>query len=294
MNLSPSEVELFYRVWFSLLLYTNRELQIFDDLKEPSQPRALSISPEDAAQLRDALWEEEKLLDRFIAENPHKLSSDDLALASSWHTRRSGPFFIFRCLKKYTIFLDDNHAYGVLGLIDPLEDILGPYLPIMVETTLLPLGNKIIYDGLLSTYSVYFGGGIRADLKVQYQDAKELGGVITQLGELDPAETARRVGASNALVLKAFQKQLYADGLSPATVERHMTVLNLYAADFRPAQLIRRATSDDVQAFLTDWLPQHSPGKLQKPDTSLKRFIRFLRDTGRMDWPEAEAILKRL
>ena len=61
MNLSPSEVELFYRVWFSLLLYTNRELQIFDDLKEPSQPRALSISPEDAAQLRDALWEEEKL-----------------------------------------------------------------------------------------------------------------------------------------------------------------------------------------------------------------------------------------
>lgn len=260
MKLTTAECNRFFRTWFSLLIYTNRKHTIVPDLKEPSNPRKLRISPELAVQIRDVVWEEDNILAEFAAANPHKLAPGDLKLALSWQTRRSGTFFIFRHLKKYTIFLDEKgKAYGVLGLLDSFEDMVGSHLPVMAQTTLLPFEDKITYDGLLAGYPVHFGSGIREDLNYQYQDCQELGGVITRLGELDPEEVAQRTAASNIRVLKAFQKYLRQKGYSPDTVDRHIEALTLYGESFRPQQFIREPTLDEVREFLDVWLPQHSP-----------------------------------
>ena len=40
-------------------------------------------------------------------------------------------------------------AYGVVALFDPFEKVIGPYLPRMIETTLLPFKGRIVYDGEL-------------------------------------------------------------------------------------------------------------------------------------------------
>ena len=69
-------------------------------------------------------------------------------------TRSPGKFYVFRYLKKYTVFLTSggspNKAYGVLGLADPMEQVIGPYLPRLITTVLLPFKGRIIYDGLIS------------------------------------------------------------------------------------------------------------------------------------------------
>ena len=96
----------------------------------------------------------------------------------------SGTFYVFRYLKKYTVFLsseDQPTAYGVLALTDPFEDLVGPYLPVMTETTLLPFKDKIVYDSILNSYRISFGGGIRRSLKESYENAKQRRGIVTSL-----------------------------------------------------------------------------------------------------------------
>jgi hypothetical protein len=78
-----------------------------------------------------------------------------------------------------------SRAYGVLGLISPIDKVIGPDLPLLVDATLLPFHDKIIYDGILAPYSIYFGPGIRADLNKTYRDIKEREGITTSL--LPPA-----------------------------------------------------------------------------------------------------------
>ena len=85
----------------------------------------------------------------------------------------SGKFFIFRYLKKFTIFLsttDPVRAYGVLGLVSEIEEIIGPYLPVYVEAVLLPFDDRIIYDSVLLPYNVSFGSGIQRELAQSYRD----------------------------------------------------------------------------------------------------------------------------
>lgn len=48
-----------------------------------------------------------------------------------------------------------------------------------VQAVLLPFKGQVIYDGLMQSYSVFFGGGIKGDLKEQYMRAKQRGEIIT-------------------------------------------------------------------------------------------------------------------
>ena len=82
------------------------------------------------------------------------------------------------------VFLTDEEpvvAYGVVALFDPFEDVIGPYLPRMIKTTLLPFKGRIVYDGLVTGYNVFFGGGIKRRLNESYKEAKERFGIVTSL-----------------------------------------------------------------------------------------------------------------
>lgn len=52
-------------------------------------------------------------------------------------------------------------AYGVLALSQPFDELIGPPLPVMLQTVLLPFKDKIVYDGLTTGPCVSFGSGIR-------------------------------------------------------------------------------------------------------------------------------------
>ena len=118
------------------------------------------------------------------------LSDDELDIVLSWRHQVAGTFYVFRQLKNYMVFLssgDPPIAYGVVALSEPFEDVIGPYLPRMIETVLMPFKGKIVYDGLLSGYNISFGGGIKRMLNDSYRQAKEGAGIVTSL----PVESAR-------------------------------------------------------------------------------------------------------
>jgi len=183
MKISEEDADLFFRLTWSLQFYVNQQLQILPDVDSLEAYEA--VSTEDKLKVRDALYEHLKLLDDFVAENPADLSAEELANVKSWRQPVRGDFYIERFLKKGTIFVGgekSSQVYLVLGLHDSLEDIFyGFPPPIRVQATLLPFKGRIIYDGLLNVYRIYFGGGIRGDLKETYMAAKQRGRIIETL-----------------------------------------------------------------------------------------------------------------
>jgi hypothetical protein len=130
-------------------------------------------------EVRNALWEKPHLIQEYVKANPDKLSQEQLDIVAGWQQFQQGNYMIERHLKQHTIFIGDEKVYGVLGLLDELEEVIPRYaLPLYVQAVLLPFKGMIIYDGLLSSFSVTFGGGVRANLKETYNKAKRKGEII--------------------------------------------------------------------------------------------------------------------
>lgn len=291
MHLNEGEVARFYGIWFPLLHFVNRHRKLVPVF--PNVWRNAQVPVEVAVTVRNALWEDDALREAFIAENPARLSREDLALVNSWKHRIEDDFFIFRHLKKHTVFIGGDSpasAYGVQGITDPLEEIVGPYLPIYVKTVLIPFEDRIIYDSLLSSYPIQFGSGYRHSLQETYRNIQEHGGIITHLPP-DKSNTREKAQASNKKVLAAFQKALGASGLSPKMIQQHSDNLADFASDYllrnTPTGILLDLTQADIEAY------EHGlKGAINR--VSFKRFVWFLRDTGRIDWGEAEELLTYL
>jgi hypothetical protein len=290
MHLSAREVERFYNIWFPLLHYVNQQRQLVETF--PAVWLDASVAAETAVPIRNVLWDDDSLREEFIADNPAGLSQDDLALVESWKYRVTGNFFVFRYLQKYTVFLSGDspaRGYGVLGLTSPIEEIMGPYLPLYVQTALLPFEDRIIYDSLLSGYSIHFGGGVRRGLNDTYRSIQERGGIITTLPP-DTDSDLDSIRGGNKKLLSAFQKALGQSGLSPQKTQEHTENVSDFAHDFLllqdPPSLLFDMAQHDLESFISE------AGKVNL--VSFKRFVRFLRDTDRMDWHQAEDLLDYL
>lgn len=290
MRLPPQETRRFYHIWFALLHYINTQLQIV-----PAFPATLgeeNVPTDIIIQLRDALWANDALREQFITDNPSQLSAADLAIVASWQYRVTGTFYIFRSLQKYTIFLSHTtpaHAYGVLGLVSSIEETIPLSLPAYTQAVLLPFGHDIIYDSLLISYNVVFGPGIRRELQETYHTLQEREGIITSLLPEDHqaslADRCKDITMRNRKVLTAFRRELSKAALSTHMIEVHAQTIEdfsqaiLLHAD--PPRGILDLTLADVQSYLRE-----KPGK--QPVTSFKRFVRFLINTGRVDYEAGE------
>ncbi len=194
MRLNFRDAELFFRLHRTLMFFVNQRLRVVaEDVASPEQFSGLA--PELRLKVRDALLEHRDLLQTFVDENPARLSAAELAIVQSWQHLVAGKFVLFRQLKEYMVALsttDPAVAYGVLALVDPFEELVGPRLPLLVEMVLLPFQGVIVYDGLLTAFPISLGPGIRRSLNEDYKKAKARQGIITSLpiGANPPADAA--------------------------------------------------------------------------------------------------------
>jgi hypothetical protein len=188
MNLSPENAKIFFDLMWGLQRYVNQQRGILKDI--PSSADYARLATENKLKVRDALWKSPDLIDAYLEANPEALSSKELEIVRNWRRFIKDKFFILRHLKKYTVFIGNkDQVYGVLGLNDSLEEIAPTYsLPCWVDAVLLPFKSWIVYDGLLQSYNISFGGGIRSNLNHTYMIAKQKERIITTL-ELETSQT---------------------------------------------------------------------------------------------------------
>lgn len=179
MELSEQDYEQFLRVDYSLLHYVG--------VKEGLLPSDITIEElkdldvKEKFYIKEKLYEKINYADKFVKENPYKLTEEDLEIAENFKHFKKGSFYIYSYLKNHTIFLGEGVAYGVVALSDPFRDFFGNSLPIMVQAVLLPFKGRVVYDGILQSYSIRFGGGIKQSVKAEYSKAKSKYGIVTSL-----------------------------------------------------------------------------------------------------------------
>ena len=203
MLLSPQDAQLFFKLHRTLMFFVNERLQVFPNVANPVEFSGLT--PEDGLKLRDALVENIDLIEIFVDQNPFDLPEDELDIVLSWRHQVAGDFYIFRYLKNYTVFLSCDKqpiAYGVLALAQPFQEMIGPYLPVWTKTVLMPFKGQIVYDGLLSSYNISFGPGIRRSMNEDFKQAKERTGIVTVL----PLSESRQPPSARKLNTKALRK----------------------------------------------------------------------------------------
>ena len=183
MLLEFHDVELFFRLQWALMFFVNQRLKVLSE-DIPDAEAFAAVLPQKRVKVREALNDNLDLIESFVDENRAHLSKDELDIVRSWKHLVHGNFYIFRELKKYTVFLSTNSpavAYGVVALAQPFEELAGRHLPIMAETVLLPFKGVIVYDGMMSSYNISFGPGIRRTLNQSYKEAKARHGIVASL-----------------------------------------------------------------------------------------------------------------
>lgn len=182
MLLTPQDAQLFFKLHRTLMHFVNQRLQIVPDLSSPDE--FATLPPESRLKFRNAFLDEADLIEVFVDQNPAHFPDDEIDIVLSWRRQVAGDFYIIRELKKHTVFLSTDKqaiAYGVLALTQPFEEMIGPYLPVMTQTVLMPFRDKIVYDGLMNSYRISFGPGIRRSLNESFKEAKERHGIVTAL-----------------------------------------------------------------------------------------------------------------
>lgn len=239
MRLSDQDVDLFFNLMFSLQLYAGKQLGMISNVDTPEAYRDCPL--EQMLEVRNALYEHTALVDSFIQENPACFPSDSLGIIAGWKQAVPGEFYIERLLQKHAVFIgSEDKVYGVLGLHSSFQEMVHPsQLPVYLKTVLLPFKGKIVYDGLLQSYNIYFGRGISSELKELYLAAKQNGKIIESLeGEAPPDQPPRRGKAVkdwgheiDALVAAA--QEIRGGAGQPAV---HTPTLNLVKASLELAQ----------------------------------------------------------
>jgi len=241
MKVAPDEAKLFFNLYHPLLTYVAQKagkfgnVTSFDDLKKQPLQNIIAV--------RNELYENPSLFDSFIAENPSGFSAKELTIVAEWKNFVKGTFYVARYLKNQTIFIDSQspaNGYGVLALYDSLEDILGPEVPRMVQTVLLPFCGKIVYDGLLSPYNVSFGSGIRHEVNASYQQLKARGKIKMSLNGGDSAEKEDAAGLLKFYLRNQENRDRYADeivdlihGNSALTALYHQEIGKITARQYK-------------------------------------------------------------
>lgn len=207
MKLSEENVQLYFKLMKPLLVYVNNKMQLVQEIADVDDFEKISF--EDKAIIREALYEEIHLIDSFIDENPEDFPMKELTIVSRWKNFIRGDFFVERHLKKHAIFIGkDDKVYAVSGLTNPLDEVIPrEALPVRLETVLLPFLDEIVYDGFIAPYNVFFGSGIKEDLKHIYMKAKRRDEIIFSLNPNAPSKPAKKT-AKPAKNWKPLIKQL--------------------------------------------------------------------------------------
>jgi hypothetical protein len=206
MLLSREEAELVFRLHCALMQYVMKQIQ--GASVPPSVATYQSLPAEQRQKVVQAFLVRLDLIDAFIAANPAMLSEEELEVVSSWRHLVAGRFIALRQLKKYMVLLacdERSTAYGVMGLVDPIERVIPNPLPAMVEMVLLPFRGRIIYDGFVSAFNISFGPGSQRGFEESYRTAQATRGIVTSLPWRTPV-TKPVVEARKPRPIRAPQK----------------------------------------------------------------------------------------
>ena len=155
-HINLKDAKLFYKLYFSLLNYTNKKYQIdskYSVIKQKGKNTKVM------SQIIEKLWEnKDTIIDKFTKDNPYKFNQDEIKLVLEFKKGIRTNFIIDRFEEEYTPLMTNDKTYMVKGLYDNIDQVISySKFPIFVTTTIIPFKENLIYDGLIQTVNISFG-----------------------------------------------------------------------------------------------------------------------------------------
>ena len=178
MTLNERDGQLFYQLWLPILDYVNDKYHVNKKLKNIA--KAKSLDPVEVKKVANYLWENGSVIEEYLEERGKGICDEHKQIILGWKNCVQGRFLMERHLKNGTIFVgEDNCVYQVLGIVSSWKEMFQfAQLPLFVEATFIPFRDKIISDGLVSSYPIFMGKGVKSMLKDTYMEAKKNGTII--------------------------------------------------------------------------------------------------------------------
>lgn len=193
MHLSLEQSDRFLDLVDSLLLYVNDRFHVVRDL-DPDQDDPLV--DDKAALIAHTLWDNPDVIDAYLLSNPDEIDSEDLATVASWKDGLHKTFSLVRYQNGVGLFMDESHVFAVCGVTMDVEEALGR-TPAIVETTLLPFDDVIVYDGFVD---ISDPDGFEAKrIQDEFEDRLSAGVVSTPEGLIEAARAEHARAASREL-----------------------------------------------------------------------------------------------
>ncbi len=180
MTLTDIEYKTFLKTHLDLLFYIGQQSKIIADDMIFDVFIELDFSIK--LKCRDFLLDNKILLDDYISTNFDHLTTEQISILTGFKKTITSDFVIFKCLTNNAIFIDtkDNRFYAVKALGDRFDHFFDRF-PVLVNTTLLPFNDQIIYDGFIKPTGVYFGPEMTSSMKEDYKIAKRNNQILTTI-----------------------------------------------------------------------------------------------------------------
>ena len=181
MTLTNIEYKTFLEAHLRLLFFVGQQSKIIDKKMDFTDFVETDFSVK--LNCRNYFLDNKKLLDDYISTHFDELTTEQIKILAGFNTSISSDFIIFKCLKNHAIFIDtkSNTFYEVKALGDRFDHFFDR-IPILVEATILPFNNQIVYDGFLKPTRITLGSGITSILNEDYKRAKSNNQIVMTIG----------------------------------------------------------------------------------------------------------------
>ncbi len=201
--MTEQDAVLFHRLYQPLLVYTAQRTGVASGVLTPEDLPPLGLDK--LIEIRDQCYGKQDLIEQFCHANPFGFTPEDLESVRMWRNHIKGTFFIVKLTKEGALFLDerkDGRAYLVQPLFSTFEELLPDRPPVRMDAVLLPFKGRIVYDGLLGSYPIYFGGGMSRSIRAACDNAIVRHGLVRSL----PYEAAKGTGFTDEEKLLFYMK----------------------------------------------------------------------------------------
>ena len=163
--LSKKDAELFYKIYFGLLEFTNKKYKINEHLKIYNNN---GIDPSEIVGIIDKYWENKEAVTlEFCLANPYKFSKEELSITAEFKKGIRDMFIVSKFELEYTAFMSDDKIYMVKGVKGNLDNVI-PRLPYVVVTSIIPFKENLVYDGILSGLDIKMFDGLSKLIEKEY------------------------------------------------------------------------------------------------------------------------------